>query len=94
VDVAEPVPSLRERALELFERTCLVDSRVHEHDPVTRADSVCVDVRDARPWKRKPQAPHTAQHTVGTPELPSSVRLVHGGEATSAASPVSLILRS
>ena len=92
VDVAEPVPRLRERTLELLDRARLVDPGVDQHQSLARANRERVHVWNARPWQRKPQPPHAGQHAVGPPELASSVRLAHGGEATSAEAPISLIL--
>ena len=81
VDVREPVAGLSQRSLQLFERAGLVDPGVHQHQPITGANRIRIDVGNARPGKRKAQAPDAWEDTVGPSELTPSV--AHGGEATS-----------
>ena len=60
--VRDRVARLVQRALQLVERTRLVDAGVDQHEPVAGAQRPRVHVRHARPGQRQPEPPNARQY--------------------------------
>jgi hypothetical protein len=68
-DVGERESRPVECALELSQRSGLVEAGVDEHYTATRGDGEGVDVRNTRPRQGKAQAPEAGEHPIGASEL-------------------------